>query len=910
MLSFGALSFAAPWALVALAALPAIWWLLRLTPPAPFRMVFPPLRILARLVNPEETSAKSPLWLILLRLLLATALILALASPVMNAGREFQDAGPLLIVVDDGWAAGRDWPARQTALAGLLDQAAREVRPIALTTTAARPSGAPEDDIDLLRADTARSRAETLRPQPWPTDLEAALNRIERSSALGAIPPGEIIWLSDGLALPATETWIAGLQAIAPVRILRDSPGRPLALLQPPERDGSVLRVPADRAGRQGAATLWLRAFAADGTLLARQPMEFADSEAGAASELALPSELRNRLVRLDIEDQGTAGAVMLLDERWLRRPVGLVTGNRDPDAQPLLSEFFYVERALEPFTEIRRGTIDSLLERELAVMVIADASPLTEGDAETLGRWMENGGILVRFAGPMLAENAADPLLADLLPVPLRPGGRTLGGALSWSQPAKLSPFAPESPFAGLTVPDDVTVSRQVLAQPTLDLAERTWARLADGTPLITAAGRGDGWTVLVHTSANASWSDLAISGLFVEMLQEIVGLSQGAAAGTETATLAPLETLDGLGVLGAPPPTAIGIEAGAFETTHAGPDHPPGFYGRGEARRALNLAPSLPPLLALTSLPQAVTTEIYGKTREIPFRPWLLGFALVLFLVDLLAAMILRGLLRPRQAVAAAVLLVALPLATGRSEAQSLEQLGGDDFALEAALMTRLAYVITGDDGIDGDSRAGLTGLSVIVNRRTAADLGEPVGLDIEADDLLFFPFLYWPLVDGTEPSENAAIRIRDYLSGGGVILFDSRDPNGAVALDTMRTIADRLQIPPLTPVPQDHVLSRSYYLLRDFPGRWTGGTLWIERAGERINDGVSPVIAGSNDWAGAWAMDPSQRPLYAVVPGGERQREMAYRFGINLVMYTLTGNYKGDQVHLPAILERLGL
>ena len=69
------------------------------------------------------------------------------------------------------------------------------------------------------------------------------------------------------------------------------------------------------------------------------------------------------------------------------------------------------------------------------------------------------------------------------------------------------------------------------------------------------------------------------------------------------------------------------------------------------------------------------------------------------------------------------------------------------------------------------------------------------------------------------------------------------------------------------------------------------------------------MSSIIVGSHDWAAAWAIDDARKPMLPVVPGGERQREMAYRFGINLLMYVLTGNYKADQVHLPAILERLG-
>jgi hypothetical protein len=115
--------------------------------------------------------------------------------------------------------------------------------------------------------------------------------------------------------------------------------------------------------------------------------------------------------------------------------------------------------------------------------------------------------------------------------------------------------------------------------------------------------------------------------------------------------------------------------------------------------------------------------------------------------------------------------------------------------------------------------------------------------------------------------------------------------------------------LDIPPLAPVPPDHVITRSFYLMQEFPGRYSGGTLWIEATEARINDGVTPVLIGANDWAGAWAINDTGRPMFAVVPGGERQRELAYRFGVNLVMYAMTGNYKADQVHIPFILERLG-
>jgi hypothetical protein len=228
-----------------------------------------------------------------------------------------------------------------------------------------------------------------------------------------------------------------------------------------------------------------------------------------------------------------------------------------------------------------------------------------------------------------------------------------------------------------------------------------------------------------------------------------------------------------------------------------------------------------------------------------------------------------------------------------------------------MAASLETRLAYVITGDARVDEISRAGLKGMSTIVNQRTAAELGDPIGIIPDTDELSLFPLLYWPITAELQaPTEAARENLKAFLRNGGTIFFDTRDRDGGAGLGVLRTLARALDLPRLVPIPADHVLTRAYYLLGEFPGRWKGGRLWVERAGERVNDGVSSIIVGSNDWAAAWALDDAQQPLFAVVPGGARQRELAYRFGINLVMYTLTGNYKSDQVHLPSILKRLGL
>ena len=239
-------------------------------------------------------------------------------------------------------------------------------------------------------------------------------------------------------------------------------------------------------------------------------------------------------------------------------------------------------------------------------------------------------------------------------------------------------------------------------------------------------------------------------------------------------------------------------------------------------------------------------------------------------------------------------------------------------------------MAHVITGDTRVDDVAHAGLTGLSDVLFRRTTIEPANPIAIDLERDELAFFPFLYWPVVASQPlPSPKAYAKLNRYLRGGGMILFDTRDgdiagfgtgttPEGR----KLQQLALGLDIPPLEPIPQDHVLTRSFYLLQDFPGRHTGRAVWVEAApadAERaegmpfrnLNDGVTPVVIGGNDWAAAWAVDAQGRYMFNVGRGytGERQREIAYRFGVNLMMHVLTGNYKSDQVHVPALLDRLG-
>jgi hypothetical protein len=874
--------FAAPWVLLALPALPLLWWLLRVTPPVPRQERFPAIRLLLDLRSDAETPAHTPLWLLALRMVAAGLVILGLARPVLDAGQSLAGAGDLLLVIDDGWSTAGTWSMRMEAAERSLTRAERVGAKVMLLTTAAGFDGAAPVSTAAMPAAELRPRLAALRPKPWPARPTPAL--------LAGLHPGSVVYVASGIdTLPAFQTTLA---ALGPVEELRD-PAAPLLLLPPrSEADRLVLRLVSPP--RDQPRDCVVLAQSGDGSSLARVVIRLAHGEDHAEAALRLPPELRNRLTRLVIEGQSGAGAMVLLDERWRRRPVGLMAGSVLNTDSPLTGPLFYVRRALAPFAELRDGALGALLGRELSVLVLADRV-LEPDEVTELGAWIEKGGTLIRFAGPSLAEHAD-----GLLPF-VRAGGaaeRRMGGAMSWTQPPGLAAFEADTPFAGLAVPEEVHVTRQMLATPPVTRADPhpVWARLADGTPLVTQAARGAGRIVLFHVTANADWSDLPLSGLFVDMMRRLVEQSAGVASVSE-GELAPVATMDGFGTLGAPNAGAGAVAAGAIGGELASSRHPPGVYGPEAGRRVLNLGGGIARVSEAPPVPGAMEGAIGGTGAEKPLAPWLIAMALGLLAVDLLLSLRLRGLwLRP------ALILMAF---------------AGPAFADEPnpALVTRLGYVVSGDASIDSVSRLGLAGLSEYVNRRTNAALGPPAAVVPGRDDLSFYPLLYWPVPPGAAAQPAAWLAtVNDYMAHGGIVLIDTRNggsgegfAEGADAA-LLRASAG-LVVPPLAPLAPSHVLARAFYLLSDYPGRYAGDPVWVQRDQDRTNDSVSPVIIGGHDWASAWAVDEQGRFPFATIPGGARQRTLAYRFGVNLVMYALTGNYKGDQVHIPAMLERLG-
>ncbi len=978
-MTFGALAFLSPWLLTALAALPVIYWLLRTVPPQPQRVEFPPTRILVGVENREKKPSNTPWWLTLIRMLAAGLMIFALAEPVLNPDRKtaLGAGGPVAIVVDNGWASAAEWSARVALMTETIAEAESLGRPVVIVPTATLTRS---QTLKLEAPAAARSTAAAIVPQPFAPDRTAAAAALERILA-GAAAPRSVIWLSDGIdhdnATAAFADKLAGLTNGGKLVVALPPNGRePVAVAAKLGEKGKLDAIVVRADGGQRAGLL--HALSAKGQRLGEVPFALGAGATRTTSTFEMPLELRNQVARIEVAGERSAGAVHLLDGRARWHRIGLVSGASREQSQPLLAPLYYIERALAPFAEIAKSedsnleiVIEGLIKRNISALVLADIGTLPAELRDRVDQWVKKGGVLVRFAGERL-DKGGD----DLLPVVLRQSIRSLGGALSWSEPQPLAPFGEDSLFAGLTIPPDVTVNRQVLADPArLDQNVKVWARLKDGTSLVTAAKRGEGQLVLFHVTANSDWSNLPLSGLFVEMLQRIAalgtldGVSSGAAAAAatdgatqqiEATVLPPIQTLDGYGVLQPPSPVAEALTLAKLEAGKPSALNPPGYYGTQGTPRALNLATAKTALKPLPGLPSGTEIRAVEGTTQRSLKPSLLTLALALIFADIVAVLLLQrglGLLRRPARAAALLVLVGLAALTGPRDTSAQTTQPRSPFgdfrtqlpfgqtppvqrdpgianlppverrAVDSTAKVTLAYVTTGDAQADQASRQGLVGLGRYLVAKTAVEPGEPIAVNIATDEIAFFPILYWPVLQTARTLPEATLaKIDAYMKQGGMIVFDTRDAGvdlgGFSATgrqgSALQRLLGNLDIPRLEAAGETHVLTKSFYLLRTFPGRFDGGQLWVEaespadsgqaRQARRV-DGVSSILVTGNDFAAAWAQDERGQAVYPVVPGGDRQREMAYRTGVNIVMYALTGNYKADQVHVPALLERLG-
>lgn len=918
---FSTLAFLNPVFLAALALLPVLWYLMRVMPPAPRKITFASTRFLHGLIPEKNVPSKTPWWILFLRLLIIALIILAIARPVLNPAEGLQGRGAVRLIMDNSWAGAQSWENQSRAAQEILAQADRQRREIYILETAAKAGEDKPQQHGPLVYSNALSIVKGLSPVSWPADYDALLEVIKNKKTADSI---DTIWLSHGLAEHTINPVMSELQRQGSLSIIMPKPENLPQIIRPPLSTGAVsmefndtpISIEAPSSIPNGLATS-IKAVGENGITLDVQTLELSPSKARQDISFDIPEHAKNTVQSYRLMAKKGAGAVYVLDDQSQKRNVGIVSTEEAAEAAPLVDAGYYLKRALEPHSNLSLGTIKDLTKQDNAMIILPDIAAMSSDSLNALEEWIRNGGVLLRFSGPKMAENITS---SHLLPVTLRAGERAMAGSLSWDKAQKIAPFPKTSPFYNIPVPSDVLIKQQLLADPAQELEGKIWATLEDGTPLITASALDRGMIVLIHTSATPDWSNLPISGLYVNLLKKTSHLSNdilGKSAATYE-NLDPFLVIDGgTGNLVPAPPTVKPLPVKDMHKLVPSAIYPPGIYGKGIQSFAFNLGENLPPLKAVKNLPVGVGLNYYEADYEIDLMPYLLYMALFAFLIDWLVILAVSGLLSGlaiRKRTIASLVIGLTLLLPSQTFAQDNQE-NKDD--LRYANGFYLAYIRTGDQSLDQTSFSGLKGLATALKTRTSVEPQGVVALNPSTDTLTFFPIIYWAISPAQDTIDSKAIEnIQSYLNHGGTIFFDLRDQStrksdlaNSLAAKTLRKLTASLNIPPLEPIRDDHVLGRSFYLLSDFPGKYRDGTLWLQQDRTNKRDGVSPVIIGSNDWAAAWASAKQSRQNSYSRSLGNRQNEMSIRFGINLVMYSLTGNYKTDQVHIPHILERLG-
>lgn len=913
-MAIGALFFAAPLALLAFLALPALYWLIRATPPPPAQQAFAPLRLLLGLSTDEALRRRAPWWLLLLRAMLASLLILGFAQPSWRPKTApAPAAGPVLIVLDDGWTSAPDWASARGAALRVVEEAAqRKSGPFYLLANAAQR--AQPAALDALSVAEIKARLNAWRPSPWRPDRADATKRLKEFQADSGHHQGfaSLVWISDGLDSPGAAQLGQALTQMGPLRI--HAPNSSARAITGLAADAQGLEIEIRRAST-GNGVVAIAAETLQGRSLGAAEIRFAPNANIARARIALPPAIAARAARVRLVGEASAGGVRLAPNGAGRPVVGLVKGAET--AQPYLSDLFYIEKAIAPFASVQSADVETLLGQKVQALVLADDSVLPNAAQARLEAWLEGGGLLVRFAGPRLA-NADLPLV----PSPLRRGARALGGALTWELPQEIAAFPPESPFADLKIPTDLRVRSQVLADPTRLSQASVWARLQDGTPIVTAAQRGQGLLVLFHVTGGPAWSDLALSGLFVDMLRETLafsGKASTAAQGSDTlGPWSPVLLFDGFGAL-SPPVRRAQIPDALVSAKIPGPALPPGLYERPASPQMAISAAAEEEILTPLALPATASWIGEARSAAISLSGMLLGLAGALAAGDLLLALALSGGLRPkaRAATAAGLLCLAGWLHSAPPALAQIQVGPPPGWGLDVPLAppeiagigdVRLAFLRTGDAQQDRATRAGLEALSATLYERTAVEPGPVAMLDPSTDDLSLFPLVFWSAPSRPAPlSAAAAAKLERYMQLGGLLFIDTRGlaAGSGEGASPAAILLQGVNTPPLELIePKAHVLGKTFYLLRTFTGKRNRAIVWAESANaSAARDGVASLIIGDGDWASLWANSQSVSPDEGI------KRELSLRFGINLVMMALTGNYKSDQVHLQELLTRLG-
>ncbi len=915
------LNFLYPALLWTALALPILWFVFKTIPPHPRLIKLPTARFLKDIETEDSQKDDIPWWLKALRILMMAMIILAAAAPFLAPKTDITIDGEALgIVFDNSWAAAPQLENQKDKALSLILRAEQKGKNIVLIE--AIPEHKNLSPITIVTPADARNRVKHIHAYPWEADHSALLEALKAQQ--------------EKLTQAKTYHWLGHGYNDGDIEVVSDYIAEKGKVIYYKPEDKKIARTLKSALNKDGRDSYKFMQF--DGFYYNDQSdfkLYLKDRFSTVLSFIGLDDILNNTNEdittlwnSIDNDDDAVpsymqlgifkhAGAVYYLPAEILKQKVGVLSAHDavDNEESPLIQSIYYISKAVEGKAPYSIDPLDKLLDWGAKLIIVPEDFVLSQKDIQRLDKWVNDGGTLLRFPP---SKQGHGETIDTLIPIELLAEERSIAGRLDWQEPLTLAKIPEDSPLAGIPLDKSLEIKRQVLATPSAKDHAQIWAVASDGTPIISARAQGHGLIILIHTQAKPGWSNMPITGFFVNVLHRIVDISSGARMqiskttdieNPESQSFAPYKLINASGELVAPDQTQAELTIQDIRSKPLSYDFRPGIYHSNNAEYIINLGDKLGPLRLVSAKDIKGTIEGYSTEVNINLQIYFLLAALFLFFCEWLSSALLSGaryklhfVPRFKASILLCALLIGL-LTAAPAWAQSRDD-------AERANSLNLAYVETANPIVNAMAQKGLQYVANAIMQRTALQNVRVTPVNISNDDLAFYPLLYWP-IESTPLGDKAYAKLNDYMNTGGMLFVDIR--NGRKLSQSfyaqnqpLSLLSEKLFIPLLKPLPEEHVLRKSYYLLStaNIAGRYDGGDIWLDlgdNSGSTAiedNQHVAAFIIGANDWISLWADESAD--IY--------KREKALRFGINLVMYALTGTYKQDQVHTKAILERL--
>ena len=908
-MSINNIAFTYPFALLLLLFSPVIWKILKSKPLTVELKKFPAISLISKIKSVDNTFENNSLLIIILRFLIFILLVIALSKPYFRNVAKNNELQQVLLIVDDSWESGISWYSKIEKIKGLLDSNSLENISYSLVTS----SKVNEEKFKFLKNKNSSeilAFINSIKPNSWNSDfselfkfLEPNLKNFER-----------IFWFTESLISESKKSFFLKIKDNN-LKIIetsnKDLP--PLIFLKEQEIKGNYNFEIYDFSNFY--KNVVIDCYDIKDRLILRKNVKGSDKSNAnwniTEVTLEISKEFDDSIIYFHFNNLMSSTAKIIKTNISGQKKIGIIQPNYSKKMREFSRANFYIENAMKSNHDISIGSASDLISRKISLMFSDDSDSSIISEEKKIIDWIENGGTFVKFGGDKFL-NTINKKLDKRFFGAFEPESDpiNLDHELSFRKDLSIKKFKKGSLFYGLVVPEKIKINKYIELKKDLEFKNfQHLAYLENGAPLITEFEIGKGKLVFFHIPANTNWSTLPFSILFVNILEKLNLYSKGVKKNSNNQIFKPFKILDGLGGFEDPSLNTMNLNSKDLKdnTYPLNYQNPPGIYKNKSDVYGLNIPNYLKDKKYSFSFPDEYLINEFDKFEVKNLRKNIIFCILFLFLLETLLTLQNRDifkikLFRSSTKFLGLILIITTVLTF---KVQSADEV------INKVNTTKLAYVKTGNKVVDEISKNGILSISEYITSKTSVILGAPDEIDLNEDDIFFYPILYFPFINSKEKvSEKKIRKIQNFINNGGILIFDCKNNFEKLfiddCLDDILLSFKDLDITNPIKLQNDNTLSKSFYLLKEFPGR-RNQDVFISFNNQINNNEVVSVIFGINDWSGSWAKSKNGFEL-PILSENEEQRTLSFRFGVNMIIYSLTGNYKSDQVHVPEILKRM--